>query len=290
VSAVLVLSSLLKNYAPQPQFVAPNPVFDLELRHVSGPRSAGDVTRYGLVWLVGFHLLVGLVWLVARLAPGATSTRAGDLTSEFLALATLALTLSVDLYAASATISRMRHLLDSGRWDLLRLTALPGDHIVAAEYALTQMRTWRIMIAETLFRLTGLVFLALLNPNTALMLVIALPVSLYLMVLVAAYLLEPRARIQAVIAFSMAFGTRIRQPSFALLAALGLILALRLAQLLVLGLLWYMAFDLMNTPGSLFCLLPIACLGVVCLFYTVYRALERQSLRQAFQFAMQAHD
>jgi hypothetical protein len=288
VNAVLVLSSLLKSYAPQSHFAAPNPVLDLELRHASGPRSVDDLKRYGLVMLVSFHLLVGLVWLAARLASGAAISRV--LTCEFLGLASLALTLSVDLYVVSATIRRVRHLLDCGRWDLLRLTALPGDHIVAAEYAIARMRVWRVMIAETLFRLTGLVFLALLNPNTALVLVIALPVSLYLMVLVAAYLVEPRARIQTVIAFSMAIGTRIHQQSFALLAALGLVVALRLAQLLVLGSLWYIAFGLMSTPDSLFCILPVACLGVVCLFYAVYRALERQSLRQAYRFAMQARE
>jgi hypothetical protein len=289
VSAVLILASLLKSCAPQPRFAAPNPVFDLELRHVSGPRSVDDLKRYGLVTLIGFHGLTGLVWLLARLASGAPGSRANVLTCEFLALATLALTLSADLYTVAATVSRVRHLLDSGRWDLLRLTALPGDHIVAAEYAIAQMRVWRVMIAETLFRLTGLVFLALLNPNTALMLVIALPVSLFLMVLVAAYLIEAKMRIQAVAALSMALGMRIHQPTFALLAALGMVLLLRLAQLVALGSL-YMASQVARAPASVFCILPIACLSVVSLFYFAYRALERQSLRQAYRFATQADE
>ena len=287
--AVFALSSLLKHYTPQTQLVAPNPVLDHELRHVSETHRAAALKKYGLAVLLVFHAVIATVWIMTHPNTARASAWGDFFTYEFITLATIALTVSADIYMVLVTVSRIHHSIESGRWDLLRLTPLRDENIVAAEFAIAQVRVWRVMIAESVFRLTGLIFLVLLNLNTALTLLIALPVSLYLVVLVISYLAEPRWRMQTVVAFSGAIAMRISDHTIALLAALGLTLAVRLTQLLALGVLWYIAFRLLNTSNSLFCLFPVACLGIVYLFYAGYRMLERESLRRALGFAIQAN-
>ena len=80
----------------------------------------------------------------------------------------------------------------------MRITQLREQDILLAEYAIAQIRAWRLMSLELGIRIAGLVFAALFNLQLVVILVVTLPVSIYLAILLVGYVAEPLWRMQAI--------------------------------------------------------------------------------------------
>ncbi len=277
---------MLDRQMPHALIITDNPIFDSELRHMRWPRSITDLKRYGLYVLVALHLLIGAGWLLGHVATMPFINSATLLTYTVILSSGVVIMIVSDLYYALTTVGTINHQIAEGQWDLLRITDLRGENILLAKYAIAQIRAWRLMTVEIGIRVAGIVFVALLNLQLSLVLLITFPVSIYLAILIVAYLAEPLWRMRAVVALGFAIGAWIHNYPFAVLAALGTTLVMQLSRLVVLAALWYVAFGLLSSRNGIFCLLPVVSLAITYLLYFFYQVLQRISLRQALRFGI----
>src|SRR5258706_8303530 len=182
--------SLLERQMPHAQIVGQNPVFDYELRRVGWPRSRQDLKRYSIVALLSMHGLIALLWLAERLvySLGGYPLHPTTFLYTLIAIATLGLAILSDLYYAVATVGNITRQIESGEWDLLRVTALHSNSILTAEYAVAQLRSWPVMSLEVALRTAGGVFVVALNMDTVFILAVTLAVSWPVIIVVAMYL------------------------------------------------------------------------------------------------------
>jgi hypothetical protein len=119
------------------------------------------------------------------------------------------------------------------------------------------------------------------------------------------YIVEPLWRIRAFTAMGLAISARIHQPTFATLAGVGALLAVRLLQVAVLsmtgcGLLQFVSMLVLEVdPYTLRSLLDsytaeelvidlLACLMIAFVVYAFYKVLEIISLHRALRLAFQS--
>jgi hypothetical protein len=126
-------------------------------------------------------------------------------------------------------LASARRLHNHTQWEELHLTALSSESIVASEFAILQMRLWRVMAFECAIRLA---FIALVITNLVLyadfgrfnLFIIA--VLCLGVVYAICYGMEPLWRMRALSARALLFGTRLRDPILASLlsVAFGIVL------------------------------------------------------------------
>jgi len=208
----------------------------------------------------------------------------------------------LDFHSLSASINAVSGEISSGRWDLLRLTALNDSGLIAAKHATSQLRVWRRLIGIVGLRLGLSVIGAVMilrdvmrlsdrnMDGVALGVVASGLVVTFLLALL--YLLEPFWRVRAVSAFGVYVSVRERNTTSAMLVAILGLFALWLAQAILLG---------SVSLGLIFAVVPLLfgftavgtsyvfslfCNGLfIILFvssvYGFHHLVERWSLRQA---------
>ncbi|PJF30671.1 MAG: hypothetical protein CUN51_06715 [Candidatus Thermofonsia Clade 1 bacterium] len=131
---------------------AHNPIWQLELRRLQGGTEA--LIRYGrraflvavliaVVIIVGYHMQSSFFTLMIL---------------GFLV--TLVLPFGADIAYLFRTIKGLGTERREGHWDLLRLTPLKPEAILAAKYGAIQLRMWRLLMLEMALRLFSILMIA----------------------------------------------------------------------------------------------------------------------------------
>lgn len=197
-----------------------------------------------------------------------------------LLLLSLADKLVLDFAAASAALDVVPSDVENGRWDLIAVSNISTDRYITAYHVLAQLRSWRLMCRVIGLRL-GIVitlvlhswFLPLLIPDERYGLpnyrsgassplesvaqslaqdpvnvFYLVPAALALLIVAALYVIEPRWRLRALAAASVAISAQQRQSPLHLVAAVGAMLRVWFAQILT----GVMAFALLWLFGVIF--------------------------------------
>jgi hypothetical protein len=307
----------LKRQSPRALITRPNPAFDYDLQRLRKTRIA-RLTGRDLRAILGFVALVLIFWLCGG---GAIfPQRAGGtsyfyiITSSiaFMALAaSIVATILADLSYVLATVNAISPCITSGQWDVLRLTALREKDILTAKYAVALIRAWPIMQIEMFIRTFGVLFLLfplvsqLLNAYRPARDLSGLAVALaFFLIFGAVHIVEPLWRVRAFTAMGLAVSARIHDSTFAALAGLGSLLAVRLVQGAALwmtgcGLLQFVSTLVIEAdPFTLRSLLDsytaeellitlLACLMIAFIIYASYKALEIACLQHTLRLAFQ---
>ena len=288
-----------------------NPLFSLETRRIPWGYSERALLRFSarlLEIVVGLTLLVW--WFLARpdrvytYSSGASFGSFAPLLFAFGLLAGLLL----DCLGMASSFGSLSAEVSAGRWEVLRLTLLPVEYIVAAKHGVAQVRVWRYTILLVAFRLAVSVMLVitlflslyrggLASPDFSLAQALAaLPTLLMLAALSALYVLEPFWRVRMVTALGVAVSARAWQGSSSLLLAVAVLGALWLAGLFVAVIVAFGASlalaQLGFSAGSLAQTLVCAPLIIAALFVTIYgfySVVQIWSLRRAESWIARWH-
>ncbi len=230
-------------YRLTPHFrLSHNPLFMLESRRVRWGESGRTLLRYNGRRVTAICAVLTLIWLLLAIGDREQAASA-DFTLLLLAVSLLA-ALALDYTSMSAALRSINSEVVSGRWDLLRLTALSGAQIVAAKHGAAQVRVWRVMalivglqIVVSLTIICGVLlllirdqFLAYFVPSE---LATAVTGQLMLVAGCIVFVIEPFWRMRAVTALGVAISARAHHPTSAVLSATGAVAALWLTQGLV---------------------------------------------------------
>jgi hypothetical protein len=262
---------------------APTPLFTYRIRQMQPARIRRDSI---LLCAAGIALGVGL-WLYCRRNPELYSNAGG-----VLLYSTFAFVLVADVFYIAMTISIVQQMYANRQWEELHLTALSSESIVASEFAILQMRLWRIMAAECAVRL-ALVALFVLRlfsmPNVFLRNYFDLVAFWFVSVYGFIYALEPLWRMRALSVCTLSLSIRLRVPTIAgmLSFLFGLLLHAIVAGNLLVGLIlinrilslgsWSGTPNLSEVIGSVG-VVSIA-MGVWFIIYGSYRIATINTLR-----------
>ncbi|MCE7948829.1 MAG: hypothetical protein DYG88_15510 [Chloroflexi bacterium CFX4] len=275
-----------------------NPIWEVELRRLQGGLQL--LQRFGVRALsaaiaaaLGISAFTGIQWQLL-----------GQLHLNIVGwsiLGAIGLMLAADVAHVFTTVTHLGAEMRSGQWDLLRLTALKPQAILDAKYNSAQLRTWRILMLEISLRLfttlligvptlfvtiTDILRFTNFVDSNLLMICFVLFVQLGIAVI---YVREPWWRMRAIVAVSLAISASVRQEGYAVLAALGMLLAIRIIQVaLVIGIPLFVMLIGRDTFGfAMLCLIPymVALLyGTTFWFYNFLRVnMLRFALRYAFR-------
>lgn len=279
---------MIKRHLPHTAIGTDNPLFNLEIKRVRFAETPDRLARYTRwVLVVGTVVFALAMFLILQ----STRNYAPYVSDEnvlfwFVVIGILADGM-LDIACMVSGLSVISSEIASGRWNLLRLSGLRFNDIVAAKYALTQVRAWRAMVLIIAFRLAVAFILTRELVVTSGISIISNLLGWYALAclagLVAVYLIEPFWRTCSVTALSLVISAYGSSVSFAFLAAFFAIVLLWIVQVVIIAVFIWM---LIATGGSLswlvlFPALIIAFLGVVLTFYRWLRewALGRTRLR-----------
>lgn len=279
-----------------------NPLFALETRRIRWGENAQTMTDSSLLLVGAVCITVILAWLLIRLGERYPS-RVNDFSILLVAISLIA-SLLLDYRCLSTVLGSINGEVAAGRWDLLRMTALEHRQIVAAKYGVAQVRVWRLMTVIVALRVAvsltaGMSFLLDLLQDTAWSgrtsgeIISVLFGQLMLVVVAVIYVIEPFWRMRMVTALGMAISARARQHVSSLLAGIGALAALWLAQGIIvaamalgvsviivpLGLVEY------SVNGLIFCAPTVFLVVLVATFYGFYSSVQAWSLRYAVRWA-----
>lgn len=275
-----------------------NPLFKIETRAVSWGAVPTRARRYSLWILALVVVVVGGLWLnVVLTTPSYVVTgyynyspRSAN-SSGFIGLIALVSILSnvvLDLASMWFTVTSLDTEQNPVRWDLLRLTDVHPEVIIAAKHAIAQLRVWRLMIAVISLRLVTIVLFLIhliFIDNTVLndpyfSFLLLLPTAA---VFAAVYLIEPYWRLRALTMLGLSISARVKNFALAFLAGFGAIVAVWITQGIVMTLLGMIFFQLVLIVffKVWFIGLFLACAVTGYMIYTYYRNLSARWLRTA---------
>src|SRR5215510_3131782 len=120
-----------------------NPVFEYDLRRVRWLRTPRGLRRYSLYLLIGIPLALIVLELSNAISYGSTVYTNGNYVDRLavdlvwlIGLATVVVVFVADMYYLAVTIASLNRLIDTGQWDVLRLTALRNEDLLLAKYAI----------------------------------------------------------------------------------------------------------------------------------------------------------
>jgi hypothetical protein len=294
---------MIDNLLPYALIKQANPVFDYEERRMRWPLNEEGMKRFSFNVLGSVATFAGVIWclLLGASANGRYYGFSSTLSIFFLLLmfGTFAVMVSADFYYTIVTVgSTVRHL-SSGQWDMLRMTTQREENIFAAKVAIAQIRGWRFMVIEIALRLISaeMLLIAYITPlfmgdagvtlrNYFLM---YLGSAVALLIFSAVYVVEPLWRMRTITAIGLAAAARLRSVTFAVLAGLGAVLVLRIAQLIMLVIAWMGMFVFLRSDGlSYSCVFPMVCTGLAVAFWGSYKTLRSIASRYAFRKMFEA--
>jgi len=254
-----------------------------------------ELARYTLDWggwiptaasIIGAILVCGILSL-------------GFIALVFVFYGSLGFGILSNIYYAIISINSVR--LESGfvDWDLLRISLLPERDIIAAQYAIVQLRAWRVMVVEIGLRLfvvivTLMVFLYFAfasGEGTAAsswgaVAQFFVPVILFAMT----YIVEPLWRMRAITAMAEALGRGISNATSAYVATFLALLGMLIFQGVIgIGLLQVLSNEVLVTSEAvaersntitLITWFVSILIGPVIL-YLFYRLIQSASIRWA---------
>ncbi len=166
-------------------------------------------------------------------------------------VATILAGLVLDVMSMRAALNSISGEVLAGRWDLIRLTALHENGVVRAKHSIAQLHTWRptlIMVAVRFamiwiyvlayFFAPGILLRDAAQMTSRLSMFVYAPVESLLVLLISAftaaiYILEPLWRMKAMTALGLTISSYILNGPLAMLASMGAIFAVWLAQLII---------------------------------------------------------
>jgi hypothetical protein len=220
-----------------------NPIFNYEIRQLRGPTSLPDLRQFSLRAFAGLAAIFILILILLVLSNGPDRGIAFTLLGMggiFLIVGSVfgsIFPLVADLYYTMIAINKINQQIESGHWELVRLTSLDQPEILLANFAAVQVQVWRWMILDTLFAIGSTITGVLLGWNRtyrfqsdpAYWVVIAISLALSL--------LGPLWRMRAVVALGFAVSTAVRGTSFALLGGLAAVFIMRIVLVILTSLL-----------------------------------------------------
>lgn len=295
---------MLTKFVPHKQIDAEHPLFRYEAQRHPAIATSRGLWQASLVQFLAVGLVVLGVWLVmvviiALLGDLRTAVTASGALISIFALLSLGSSLWLDYRSLVAALPTFSGEVTAGRWDLLRLTPLRVERVIAVKYALAQLRAWRsawaLMGARTgIFMLTGLHLLLLANnygEYTAAQLFALGAMSAFPGLLLGiTFIVEPFWRMQAITAIGLYVSSRVSDTATVWLVALGATFIVWIAQVFVfLGLLVaavpltfpMMMFSIASPEAGLLCALSFVGLLLLVAVYGMYALVRTVSLRRA---------
>jgi hypothetical protein len=283
--------------------ISQHPLYQLERRRVRWAYGDRQFLSNVLRVLALSVLLIVVAWMIVALlvqstSSGFSSVYFGQDVYVFIIAVTIFIGFTLDFVAMSASTGTINSEIQSGRWDLLRLTALNDVGIVSAKHAVSQVRSWRTMMMMVGFRL-GLVLIGLFLTLQPLLEFGGFEVGLnsfvnllVFLIMICVFVLEPYWRMQALTAVGLYLSSMGRSATATFLSGFFGLLLVWFVQIFVTGAAMFGAIFLSVSIaassivdgfggffGLWFTLLWLAILvGAVFGFYYL---LERWSLRQA---------
>jgi hypothetical protein len=291
------------------------PLFKYAVRRVRWAATVEQLRKYN--WRVAaiVHLVIVGLWLLAiydnvslymqtgSINPAYVVTgQSGDFIA-WLMVISIGMDLILDFASLLFALNSIAGEVSARRWDLLRLSPVREDRIVAAKHGLAQVRAWRVM-ALVLYTRSAAVLLILLHTfllpffvgggsdilngfryeffNTLIALVIA---AIFLVI----YVVEPLWRMRAMTAVGIAISARVYSITFAFLTAFAAIVATWITQVMILAMIGWSSAQIVgslnngvNASATVFlCIALGACIATAFIVRIYYRRLEDWALGYA---------
>jgi hypothetical protein len=295
-AAPMSLAGMFTGSTPHALVSTTNPVFDYELRRMrspSTPQSLKRFSRYTLLIAIALAVIFFLcVYVAYRFGRGVYPYPSPGVwfhpMQPFLQFVIIASVISADLYYIVIASNSMNVDKEGARWDLLRVTTLPEQSILAAIYAMVQIRGWRIMAVERAFTVAVAVINLLFFASYYLEVEGSDTIGLLppVISLVAAFFI-PMWRMQAITALGIAVSARVRQSSLA--AAIMFVGIILLHILLAFNLLDFLAyitlFVILVQLAPVLTFVVVFTVGNIALPMFLCWLMKNQSLRYALRAA-----
>jgi len=297
-----------------------HPLFRQEVRRVRWGFSESRIRIYGMRVFAVVCTAIFAVWLLLSLAfsnpppysYNQTSTAwwfvygSSPQTFVLLIFAAIGVNLILDFASTLSAVSSISGEIVAGRWDLLRLTALREEGIVNAKHAAAQVRAWRVMAVTVSSRLSIILLGAFVFPFVPLIMLgdssffsglgetfmrdpfgtlFAFAILITTLII---YVVEPYWRMRAMTALGMVISSYVLNAPLAMLASLGAIFAVWLAQAVILAMLVFglgfllsptiFLYSASSTFGFLYIL--IAAGVTAATIYGFYTLVQNWSLRR----------
>lgn len=298
--------SLFPTLNPQSRAIAEHPLYKIEYRQL---RWAATLPRFRAVSIrsvvVSVLFILG-VWVFFSWLLNSQINSSGlvytSIWGSEIYLVLLALTFFIgivlDFMCMSASVDSINSDVASGRWDLLRLTALNEQGILTAKHAVSQLRCWRTVLVMFGLRLgvaiITLIFLVLPYLNN-----VSVDgyffVTLFIVgLMLAVYVLEPFWRARALTAVGIFVSSLNRSTSATFLTAFFSLFIVWLLQSAVIGAamfgITWIALGLASaSSGYMASFLFSLCftgvwLAILCsAIYGFYHLLEQWALRRTLK-------
>jgi hypothetical protein len=298
------VTTIAPTRTPLEQDIATHPLFQFDARRIrwaNRPRAASirvilfSMLRLSVLWLVFTGLFFASVSYFNN--PFDRFHSAGGNVLVLFILVSIPLGALLDFVALLLSLNSITSDMVAGRWDLLRLTSLSTEGIVAAKHAISQTRCWRPMLMLIGTRLGILALGGLLLLLAAYSYGVGIQLRTFeefyaflcLMILCAVYVIEPYWRMKAMTAVGVAISSLNRSTANAMLGAFGSLIGAWILQVLVVGGALYVTGNLMfnsSYGGSssnfiLICNVTVLIVVFVGTLYGFFRFTEKRALERA---------
>ncbi len=274
-----------------------NPVFHYELRRLRWPRA------HSIRWLQGYIRRISFVVpLILGLLAGGLSLVASRFAFWFIfpvvAICVL-VTLAADMYYVLITINSISRQIESGHWEMLRVTTLDERQIIAAQYAVAQIRAWRVAAGEvglrTFLGITVLVSVGYYQIAYGSRYWDTLDSALSIASLVGViivFIAEPIWRMQTISAIALAVSASGSNIATAALTAFGSVMGLHIVEVSLIWSMMFTSFRILQTIALYRYDLVVTnlstCLSIIlttALLAAFFRFVQRLALRRALYAA-----
>lgn len=170
---------LMRAVAP-PRSLWSHPAFVMDARGMRRGRTRRDLASFTRLQVLRSLVAVGLIalfWVLARwdhyhylprYNPSYYSYPLNILKSYFsdltlvIVLISLGLSLFMDFASVLSGLNTINADMVAGRWDTMRITAVPESDLIRIKHGVTQLRTWRAFVTLLTLRVTGITMLIML--------------------------------------------------------------------------------------------------------------------------------
>lgn len=305
---------MLKLY---PSLLLNHPIFKLEFRRTTWATSPAHFNRRTVKLFLWTIISLSLFWLFGLYNSAKVNDTHVYLTSQSLIMLAMVFSALANVGLDLTCVTRLSSLISgdiqAGRWDVLRLTGLNEREVIAAKHTVALAHVWRGATFVTSVRITSVIlfeihsafvpYISGTNLGSALHSLQTQPVSAALGLATLAiffliFMIEAVWRTQAMTAVGLAISARIHNSSLAILVGVLAIIAVWVAQFLLLGVMSGIGLMLIRffsgniwssdnyVSADAFAIsLFISCVLTALTVYTFYTLLRAISLRLALRYA-----
>lgn len=292
------------------------PLFKYAVRRIRWAGTVEQLRRYNWRVAVIVHVLIVGLWLLTiynswtlystiynqtgsirtYYATPSYVSEQGFTFIAFLMLASIGLDIILDFACLVFALNSIGGEVSAGRWDLLRMTPIIEERIIAAKHGLAQVRAWRVM-ALVLYTRVAAVALLLLH-------VFLLPIFtggpspfevfrydvfnpllglITIVIFLAVYVIEPVWRMRAMAAVGIAISARVYNIAFAFLTAFAVMVVVWIVQAIIMGIIGWLTVQIVATffITVFMCGVLSACIATAYIVRAFYNTLEGWALGYA---------